>query len=280
MWDNFLRDALWGVGFLAVSALVALITFQEKLLYVPVVPGATREYPFTPDRLRMHFEDVWLTAKDGVKLHAWLLKYTPSTRGPTVLFLQENAGSILPTVNVLKAIVVCPNLQKAFPPHQLVLSKPPLSLPTALSSLSPFSSFFPILLSLPHSPLPPPFSSLSHPLLSHPHSLISNLLLCSPLSSLPSSPLPLLSTLSVFPLSPIFSQTLPSLPQTPNMSAALLAAYHALCLKNPGHSSLIQLLLNVSPAPSHATAIIALLQSSLSCDNHSSSIFARPQLPR
>ncbi|CAI7832644.1 unnamed protein product [Closterium sp. NIES-54] len=45
MWDNFLRDALWGVGFLAVSALVALITFQEKLLYVPVVPGATREYP-------------------------------------------------------------------------------------------------------------------------------------------------------------------------------------------------------------------------------------------
>ncbi|CAI7882888.1 unnamed protein product [Closterium sp. NIES-53] len=94
MWDNFLRDALWGVGFLAVSALVALITFQEKLLYVPVVPGATREYPFTPDRLRMHFEDVWLTAKDGVKLHAWLLKYTPSTRGPTVLFLQENAGNI------------------------------------------------------------------------------------------------------------------------------------------------------------------------------------------
>ncbi|GJP39323.1 hypothetical protein CLOM_g23706 [Closterium sp. NIES-68] len=94
MWDNLLRDVFWGVGFLAVSALVALITFQEKLLYVPVVPGATREYPFTPERLRMHFEDVWLTAKDGVKLHAWLLKYSATTRGPTILFLQENAGNI------------------------------------------------------------------------------------------------------------------------------------------------------------------------------------------
>ena len=71
---SFVRDALWAIGVVAGAALVLLVTFQEKLLYVPVVPGLKRSYPYTPDRLFLPYEDVWLTACDGVRLHSWLLK--------------------------------------------------------------------------------------------------------------------------------------------------------------------------------------------------------------
>eukprot|EP00250_Pteridium_aquilinum_P029925 c40343_g1_i1 orf=493-1443(-) len=91
---SFLNCLLYGIGGLACTCLVLLITFQEKLVYVPVVPGLTRSYPITPARLHLTYEDVWLTASDGVRLHSWFIKLFPECRGPTILFFQENAGNI------------------------------------------------------------------------------------------------------------------------------------------------------------------------------------------
>ncbi|GAQ86154.1 Hypothetical protein KFL_002730120 [Klebsormidium nitens] len=90
----------YGAGGLASVALVLLVALQDKLVYVPVIPGQPREYPYTPDRLGLEYEDVWLRAADGVKLHGWFIRATPRLRseaavtGPTVLFFQENAGNI------------------------------------------------------------------------------------------------------------------------------------------------------------------------------------------
>ena len=48
----------------------------------------------------MEFEDIWLTAADGVALHAWLMwprhwGSKPRRERPIVIFFQENAGEWL-----------------------------------------------------------------------------------------------------------------------------------------------------------------------------------------
>mmetsp|Transcript_37388 Transcript_37388/g.71634 ORF Transcript_37388/g.71634 Transcript_37388/m.71634 type:complete len:304 (-) Transcript_37388:463-1374(-) len=81
---------------LAVTYLLLLYVLQEKFVYVPIIPGMPREYPFVPSRFGLWYEDVKLVAKDGTKIHGWLVKPAgdPKPLGPTVLFLQENAGNI------------------------------------------------------------------------------------------------------------------------------------------------------------------------------------------
>jgi len=72
-----------------------LVAFQRKVYYVPNLPGAPREvYPLQPGQVGLRCEEVWLRAEDGVRLHAWLCGPPAATRGPTLLFLQENAGNI------------------------------------------------------------------------------------------------------------------------------------------------------------------------------------------
>ncbi|GAB4853750.1 Alpha/beta hydrolase domain-containing protein wav2 [Ancistrocladus abbreviatus] len=85
---------LYGVGGIVVAGVALLVAFQERLIYVPVLPGLTKSYPITPDRFRLIFEDVWLRSSDGVRLHAWFIRLLPDCRGPTILFFQENAGNI------------------------------------------------------------------------------------------------------------------------------------------------------------------------------------------
>eukprot|EP00898_Chlorokybus_atmophyticus_P004403 jgi/Chlat1/4964/Chrsp32S08947 len=98
----------YGAAGLAAVAVAALVAFQHKLVYVPVLPGQlARHYEIEPSiaPFRFDYEDVWLRARDGVRLHAWLLKQKPSARGPTVLFFQENAGSILFNVLIERQFV-------------------------------------------------------------------------------------------------------------------------------------------------------------------------------
>ncbi|XP_031491688.1 alpha/beta hydrolase domain-containing protein WAV2 [Nymphaea colorata] len=91
---NYVNALLYGVGGIVVAGMSLLVALQEKLVYVPVVPGLTKGYPITPARLHLKFEDVWLRSSDGVRLHAWFIKLFPDCRGPTLLFFQENAGNI------------------------------------------------------------------------------------------------------------------------------------------------------------------------------------------
>ncbi|CAN6563736.1 unnamed protein product [Malus baccata var. baccata] len=92
---SYVSALLYGVGGLVVAGMTLLVALQERLVYVPVLPGLTKSYPITPARLRLTYEDVWLRSSDGVRLHAWFIKLFPLCRGPTLLFFQENAGSIL-----------------------------------------------------------------------------------------------------------------------------------------------------------------------------------------
>ncbi|CAN6199766.1 unnamed protein product, partial [Urochloa humidicola] len=91
---GWLKALAYGAGGVAVAGLAALVALQERLVYVPVLPGLARAYPITPARLRLSYEDVWLRAADGVRLHSWFIRHSPTCQGPTILFFQENAGNI------------------------------------------------------------------------------------------------------------------------------------------------------------------------------------------
>ena len=70
------------------AILVAMFMWQGKLVFVPSTAHVS-----DPSQLGLSFDDVWLTASDGVRTHAW---YVPAstTTARTVLFLHGNAGNI------------------------------------------------------------------------------------------------------------------------------------------------------------------------------------------
>ncbi|OMO67224.1 hypothetical protein CCACVL1_20691 [Corchorus capsularis] len=102
---SYVSLLLYGVGGIVVAGMALLVAFQEKLVYVPVLPGLTKSYPITPARLRLVYEDVWLRSSDGVKLHAWFIKLFPDCRGPTILFFQENAGNIAHRLEMVRIML-------------------------------------------------------------------------------------------------------------------------------------------------------------------------------
>ncbi len=61
--------------------------FEQHQMYAP-----QRELEMTPDEAGMAYEDVWLAAGDGLRLHGW---WIPSSRDRgTILFCHGNAGNI------------------------------------------------------------------------------------------------------------------------------------------------------------------------------------------
>ncbi|GAV72968.1 Abhydrolase_5 domain-containing protein [Cephalotus follicularis] len=114
---SYVNALLYGVGGLVVAGMALLVAFQERIVYVPVLPGLTKSYPITPARLRLIYEDVWLRSSDGVRLHAWFIKLFPDCRdggpknsfvcfaGPTILFFQENAGNIAHRLEMVRIML-------------------------------------------------------------------------------------------------------------------------------------------------------------------------------
>lgn len=102
---SYLNALLYGLGGMGVAGLALLVAFQERLVYVPVLPGLTKSYPITPARLRLLYEDVWLRSSDGVRLHSWFIKLSPHCRGPTILFFQENAGNIAHRLEMVRIMM-------------------------------------------------------------------------------------------------------------------------------------------------------------------------------
>lgn len=102
---SYVNVFLYGVGGIVVAGIALLVAFQERLVYVPVLPGLTKSYPITPARLRLIYEDVWLRSSDGVRLHAWFIKLFPECQGPTVLFFQENAGNIAHRLEMVRIMI-------------------------------------------------------------------------------------------------------------------------------------------------------------------------------
>ena len=85
---SYVSALLYGVGGLVVAGMALLVAFQERLVYVPALPGLTKSYAITPSRLRLVYEDVWLRSSDGVRLHSWFIKLFPDCRGLILLFLR------------------------------------------------------------------------------------------------------------------------------------------------------------------------------------------------
>ncbi len=92
---------LWSVLRIAIAVYVLfgliVCIFQKRFIYFP-----QRRIDAAPDRAGLAYEDVFLTAADGVKIHGW---YVPAedARG-AVLFCHGNAGNIshrLPTLELL-----------------------------------------------------------------------------------------------------------------------------------------------------------------------------------
>ncbi|KAJ8750775.1 hypothetical protein K2173_015956 [Erythroxylum novogranatense] len=102
---SYVKWLLYGAGGLVMAGMALLVAFQERLVYVPVLPGLTKSYPITPARLRLAYEDVWLRSFDGVRLHAWFIKLFPDGRGPTILFFQENAGNIAHRLEMVRIMI-------------------------------------------------------------------------------------------------------------------------------------------------------------------------------
>lgn len=114
---KWLSRTLYGVGGIVGLAIAALYFFQEKLIYVPKIPGVPEvHYNYQPDRWNLAYEDIEVTAADGVRLHAWLVWLKHWTKEhmeqrPVVMFFQENAGTMsfrIPFLKLLALRLDCP----------------------------------------------------------------------------------------------------------------------------------------------------------------------------
>lgn len=91
-------------------ALGLLYILQEKIIYVPVIPGIPKGYINIPRDFGLEFEDIWIRAKDGTKLHAWMMwnggiPQVEAKTKPLVVFFQENAGNISMRLHFLRALI-------------------------------------------------------------------------------------------------------------------------------------------------------------------------------
>lgn len=93
---SWIKALAWGVGGIAVVGMATLVAFQERLVYVPVLPGLSRAYTITPSRFHLDYEDVWLHSSDGVRLHAWFLKHSPPVSGSRVSTISSLSLPSLP----------------------------------------------------------------------------------------------------------------------------------------------------------------------------------------
>mmetsp|Transcript_19374 Transcript_19374/g.46551 ORF Transcript_19374/g.46551 Transcript_19374/m.46551 type:complete len:317 (-) Transcript_19374:60-1010(-) len=83
------------------SGIAALLYYnQNRLLYHPVLPNLPRDPAGNPERYRepsewgMEYDNVQVTASDGVKLHCWFIRHEQPRDHPTLIFFQENAGNM------------------------------------------------------------------------------------------------------------------------------------------------------------------------------------------
>ncbi|KAL3658803.1 hypothetical protein V7S43_016171 [Phytophthora oleae] len=97
---SWLLGAAYTGGTLCVGALFLLYMYQDRLLYFPTIPGAskfTKDNPpgyRNPGEFSIDYEDLMIPCKDGVKINAWLMKQKEHTTRPTLVFFHGNAGNI------------------------------------------------------------------------------------------------------------------------------------------------------------------------------------------
>lgn len=129
---SWLARIVAGGGVVVGLGLSLLYLLQEKLIYVPRVPGVTNDLVYKPDAFGFKFEDVWLKAADGVKLHSWFMWPRTWAEGvlatkPCIIFFQENAGNMswrLPFLKLLANHLNCSILALSYRGYGLSGGKP------------------------------------------------------------------------------------------------------------------------------------------------------------
>ena len=114
MLPGFIRWPIYITGGFSTLLITVLFTFQEKIIYVPRIPGVASEYIAKPSDYDLDYEDVWIETVDGLKLHAWMmwrkgLRESEIGELPLVVFLQENAGNMSMRLHFLRALVLILN---------------------------------------------------------------------------------------------------------------------------------------------------------------------------
>lgn len=81
--------------FLSILSILAfLYNFQDSLLYQPNVPPNSRNLVVAPDQFNLPYEDLFLTTRDGLSIHAYFIKQPQPLTAYTMLVLHGNAGNI------------------------------------------------------------------------------------------------------------------------------------------------------------------------------------------
>ncbi|MGH8443203.1 MAG: alpha/beta hydrolase [Nevskiaceae bacterium] len=84
---------------LAYAGLCAVMfLLQDRMLFLPSIPG--REIAETPAALGLPFEEITLTAEDGVRLHGWWVPAPDARR--TLVHFHGNAGNISHRLELLQ----------------------------------------------------------------------------------------------------------------------------------------------------------------------------------
>jgi len=83
---------------------VGLYFLQDRFLFMPRAFSATTPTP--TDRGMGYYEEVWLTARDGVRSFAWFVPAPRSSpeRAPALLWLHSNGGNIAGRLPRLRAL--------------------------------------------------------------------------------------------------------------------------------------------------------------------------------
>lgn len=94
MLDKTIRRSMTSIVLTLLACYVvvvfAMFVWQDKLVYQP-----SEQHIANPRQIGLSFSDVWLTAADGVRTHAWYVAApSSSSTTRTVLFFHGNAGNI------------------------------------------------------------------------------------------------------------------------------------------------------------------------------------------
>jgi len=92
---RLMSSLLVTLAFAYLAVLVLLLLFERRLVFFPQIPGRLSGDWSPPD---LSHEDIWLTAVDGVRLHAWWIPANAAVRErdrlPTFLCFHGNAANI------------------------------------------------------------------------------------------------------------------------------------------------------------------------------------------
>ncbi|CDJ42639.1 GE18197, related [Eimeria tenella] len=75
-------------------------SFQEKLVFdpsYPIEPAEIKKFPHiigSPASYGIPYDDLFLTTKDGVRIHGWFLKQTENEKAPTFILFHGNYGHV------------------------------------------------------------------------------------------------------------------------------------------------------------------------------------------